>query len=324
MGSYVERPRAGRDYPGTWQAFEDWFHSEDVCRAFLVGLRWPNGFICPVCSESDAWETASGRFMCASCGRQTSVTAGTIFHRTRKPLRTWFAVMWFVCAQKNGASARSVEQMFGFGSYETAWAWLHKIRRAMVRPDRDRLGGVGCAVELDETFVGARTPMDEGSKYANKARVVIAVERLQPKGLGRVRMRVIDPAHAKTEIEEFVAEVIEPGSIVWTDGATHYNGIAKAGNVQHEVLQMVHSSEPAHKLLPAVHRVASLLKRWLAGTLHGGQSLAQLDYYLDEYTFRFNRRSSRSRGMLFYRLCQQAVNTDPKPLHTLTHSGNFT
>jgi len=186
------------------------------------------------------------------------------------------------------------------------------------------LGGVGCAVELDETFVGARTPMDRGSKYANKARIVIAVERLQPKGLGRVRMRVIDPAHAKTEIDEFVAEVIEPGSIVWTDGATHYNGIAKAANVQHEVLQMVHSSEPAHKLLAAVHRVASLLKRWLAGTLHGGQSSTQLDYYLDEYTFRFNRRSSRSRGMLFYRLCQQAVNTDPKPLHTLTQSDNFT
>lgn len=324
MGSSVERPRAGRDYPGTWQSFERWFDSEEACRAFLVGLRWPDGFVCPVCSASEAWETSTGLFMCQACGRQTSVTAGTIFHRTRKPLRTWFAVMWFVCAQKNGASARSLQQMFGFGSYETAWAWLHKLRRAMVRPDRDRLGGPGQAVELDETFIGARSGSRDGPRYANKARVAIAVERNHPTGLGRARMRVIDPATAKADIEDFCADVIEPGTILWTDGATHYAGVATTADVTHEVIEMVHQPEPAHQLLPAVHQVASLLKRWIAGTLHGGQSIGHLDYYLDEYTFRFNRRTSRSRGMLFYRLCQQAVATDPHPLTELTLSDDLT
>ena len=255
--------------------------------------------------------------MCRGCGRQTSVTAGTIFHRTRKPLRTWFAVMWFVCAQKNGTSAKGLQQMFGFGSYETAWAWLHKLRRAMVRPDRDRLGGPGLAVELDETFIGARTGRRDGPKYDNKARIVIAVERKHPTGLGRARMRVIHPGNVKADIEDFCIDVIEPGTVLWTDGATHYNAIADRVGLTREVIELVHAPEPAHELMPAVHQVASLLKRWIAGTLHGGQSIDQLDYYLDEYTFRFNRRTSRSRGMLFYRLCQQAVAIDPQPLNTL-------
>src|SRR6266571_4907305 len=144
-------PRAGVDYPATWPAFESWFPDDDACRAYLTRLRWPDGFVCPDCDASEAWETERGLWMCRKCGRQTSVTAGTIFHRTRYPLRTWFAAAWFVCAQKNGASALGLQRVLGFGSYETAWAWMHKLRRAMVRPDRDQLSGV---VEVDETFVG--------------------------------------------------------------------------------------------------------------------------------------------------------------------------
>lgn len=319
-------PRAGRDYPGTWQAFEAWFDSEEACRAWLVRVRWPDGFVCPVCGSGDAWETATGRFMCQSCGRQTSVTAGTIFHRTRTPLKTWFAAIWFVCSQKNGVSAQGLQRVLGFGSYETAWAWMHKLRRAMVRPDRDLLGGRGVAVELDCTFLGARSGRRDGPRYANKHEIAIAVERRHPKGLGRTRMAVIDTTNRKADLEDFAAASIAPGTILYTDGDTLYKTWADTFDITHEPIALVHAADPAHVLLPAVHRVASLLKRWIEGTLHDRVSAKHLAYYLDEFTFRFNRRTSRSRGLLFYRLVQQALATDPHPLKTLTatHSDNLT
>ena len=308
---------AGVDYPTTWQAFEAWFADEDACQSFLVGLRWPDGFVCPSCGGSDAWETGRGLFMCRSCGRQTSVTAGTIFHRIRSPLRTWFAAMWFVCSQKNGVSALGLQRVLGFGSYETAWAWLHKLRRAMVRPDRDRLGGSGISVEMDCTFLGAPSGSHSGPRYGNKTEIAIAVERRHPKGLGRARMTVIDSTDRKGELEAFAAQVIEPRTILYTDGDRLYRDWPDRFGITHQPIALIHSPDPAHAVLPAVHRVASLLKRWIEGTLHDRVSDRHLPYYLDEYTFRFNRRQSRSRGMLFYRLCQQAVATDPHPLRDL-------
>jgi transposase-like protein len=310
-------PRGGIDYPATWQAFESWFPDDAACRAYLAGLRWPDGFRCIACGHDEAWETGRGLWMCRECGHQASVTAGTIFHRTRTPLRTWFAAVWFVCAQKNGASALGLQRVLGFGSYETAWAWMHKLRRAMVRPDRDRLGGPGVAVELDQTFVGGRSHRGkDGGRYDNKAEVAIAVERRHPRGLGRIRMRQIG-SRRKDDIFEFIAEVIAPGSVLYTDGDRLYRQLPPSLGIIHEPIVLVTARDPAHVLLPAVHRVASLLKRWLAGTLHYGQSAAHLEYFLDEFTFRFNRRTSHSRGLLFYRLLQQAVNTDPHPLHQL-------
>ncbi|MCP3911907.1 MAG: IS1595 family transposase [Actinomycetia bacterium] len=317
MGSDERRPVAGRDYPSTWQAFEAWFVDDDVCRAFLVGLRWPDGFVCPACGEPDGWETKRGLFMCRSCGRQTSVTAGTIFHRTRTPLRTWFAAIWFVCAQKNGVSALGLQRVLGFGSYETAWAWMHKLRRAMVRPDRDRLGGPGVSVEMDCTFLGGATPTRRGARYHNKTEIAIAVERRHPKGLGRARLRLIDSAERKTGLEDFAAEVIAPGTILYTDGDRLYKDWPAKFAITHERIILTGASQAAHQELPAVHRVAALLKRWIAGTLHDRVSDKHLGFYLDEFTFRFNRRTSRSRGLLFYRLCQQAMNTDPHPLRDL-------
>jgi transposase-like protein len=310
-------PRAGVDYPGTWQAFEQWFPDDESCREFLARLRWGEKFTCPSCEGHDAWRTARGLWMCRHCGRQTSVTAGTIFHRSRYPLRTWFAAMWFVCAQKNGVSALGVKRVLGLGSYRTAWTWMHKLRRAMVRPDRDRLGGPDVAVEIDQTFVGGRTQGTRGPRYVNKSEVVIAVERLYPKGLGRARLRQIDMSNRKDEILDFVRDNVATGSIVYTDGDPSYQRATRILHLRHEPIVMTGSPHPAHQLLPAVHRVASLLKRWLAGTLHNGQSDDQLDYYLDEFTFRFNRRTSRSRGLLWYRLLQQAVNTDPHPYQQL-------
>ncbi len=312
-------PRAGVDYPGTWQAFEAWFPDDGACREYLARLRWPDGFICPGCGGGEAWLTGRGLWMCRSCGRQTSVTAGTIFHRSRYPLRVWFAAMWFVCSQKNGVSAMGLQRVLGFGSYETAWAWLHKLRRAMVRPDRELLGGEGVAVEIDQTFLGGQRSPRSGPRYANKAEVVIAVERVHPKGLGRIRLARIDTGDRKAELLEFIRHNIAHGTILYTDGEASYTAAAKTLRLDHEPINMSKAPDAAHVHLPAVHRVASLLKRWIAGTLQDRVSDQHLAYYLDEFTFRFNRRTSRSRGLLWYRLVQQALDTDPHPLATLQH-----
>jgi hypothetical protein len=315
----TDHPRAGVDYPGTWQSFESWFADDDACREFLARVRWPDGFVCPNCGGGDAWVTARGLWMCRSCGRQSSVTAGTIFHRSRLPLRTWFAAMWFVCAQKNGVSALGLQRVLGFGSYETAWAWMHKLRRAMVRPDRELLGGEDVTVEMDSTFIGGRSQGKRGLRYANKTEVVVAVERARPRGFGRIRLATIDSSERSDELFEFIRANIAHGSVLVTDGETAYPAIAKTLHIRHEPINLNATKRPAHEALPAVHQVASLLKRWIAGTLHDRLDPANLDYYLDEFTFRFNRRTSRSRGLLWFRLVQQAVNTDPHPLDTLQH-----
>lgn len=315
----VDHPRSGVDYPGSWSSFEAWFPDDDACRAYLARLRWPEGFVCPACGGLDAWVTSRGLWMCRSCDRQTSVTAGTIFHRTRSPLTMWFAACWFVCSQKNGTSALGLQRVLGLGSYETAWVWMHKLRRAMVRPDRDKLSG---SVELDETYIGAPSAGGRRGRYENKTEVAIAVERLHPKGLGRVRMAHIGKQR-RDGVFELAFNGIAPGTVVYTDGASHYVDIADELGLIHQPINLVAAPDPAHEMLPAVHRVASLLKRWLAGTLHDGQSTKHLEYYLDEFTFRFNRRTSRSRGLLFHRLIQQAVNTDPHPMRELTHSDDL-
>lgn len=306
------------DYPGTWPSFESWFPDDDACRAYLARVRWPDGFVCPHCAGTDAWLTGRGLWMCQACGRQTSVTAGTIFHRSRYPLRTWFAAMWFVCSQKNGVSALGLQRTMGFGSYETAWAWLHKLRRAMVRPDRDLLGGDGVSVEVDQTLLGGRQKASSG-RYDNKHEVVIGVERQHPKGFGRIRLAHINTSNRKLELFGFVQHNLAHGSIMYTDGEQSYADIAKQLQITHEPIVLVHSPDPAHVVLPGVHLVASLLQRWIAGTLHDRVSDQHLAYYLDEFTFRFNRRTSRSRGLLWYRLVQQATNTDPHPLVVLQH-----
>jgi hypothetical protein len=310
------------DYPSSFPQLQRWFPDDAACGEYLARLRWPQGFVCPVCAGIEAWRTGAGSWKCRSCGRKTSVTAGTIFHRSRLPLTRWFEAVWFVTSQKNGVSALGLQRTLGFGSYQTAWAWMHKLRRAMVRPDRDRLGGPGVAVEIDQTFLGGRTPRS-WSRYGNKAEVAIAVERRHPRGLGRIRMGLI--THRKVDLVDFTVTAVSPGSVLYTDGEPSFVDAAKRAEVIHEPISLVATGAVAHTVLPAVHRVASLLKRWLAGTLHHGQSHDQLGYYLDEFTFRFNRRTSHSRGLLFYRLLQQAMTTDPHPYRQLiaTHDPNI-
>lgn len=306
-----EAPVGGVDYPRTFQEFRDWFPHEQACLDYLEQLRWSGGFVCPECGGASGWRISQRRmWMCASCGRKTSVTAGTIFHRSHTPISTWFAAAWFVTATKTGISASALQQQLGFGSYETAWAWLHKLRRAMVRPDRDRLRGV---VEVDETFVGGRSAGKKGAS-TDKVPVQVAVERVGPHRLGRVRFALAD-APGTLSLVEFATETVEPGSHIRTDGARMLRKLAERGYT-HEYVSTYASPDGAGDL-PGVHQVASLLKRWIAGTLHHRVSDKHLAYYLDEYAFRFNRRASKARGMLFYRLLQQAVDTDPHPLTEL-------
>jgi len=305
-------PRPGVDYPRTYADLLEWFSDDASCLDYLARLRWPEGFVCPACQECQFWRTGKGLWMCKACGRRTSVTAGTIFHRTRTPLRTWFAAVWFVTSQKSGVSALGLQRVLGLRSYETAWAWLHKLRRAMVRPGRDTLGGPGIIVELDETHLDGVSRGKSGL-WHNKGTVMLAVEKHGRK-LGRMRAQVTDRPGTKA-ILDFAAEVIAAGSEVHTDGAMLFRRLPDMGYGHQASVGMREPDQAS--ILPGLHMLASLLKRWLIGTLHYGIAAQHLPYYLDEFTFRFNRRDSRSRGLLFYRMLQQAMSTDPQPLQDL-------
>jgi len=287
------------------------FCDEDACRAYLVALRWPTGFVCPACGHGHGWKVTTLRYECGGCGHQVSVTAGTIFHATRTPLRTWFRAIWWVVAQKNGASALGMQRILGLGSYETAWTWLHKLRRAMVRPDRDRLRGT---VEVDETYLGGLEEGVHGRETFKKALIAVAAQE-DGKGIGRIRMRRIPDVSAES-LDAFVQEAVEAGSIVRTDGWHGYDRLDRLG-YRHDRRLLRGSRQAASDLLPRVHRVVSLFKRWLLGTHQGAISPEHLDYYLDEYTFRFNRRTSQHRGKLFYRCLQQAMQVAPAPYKSL-------
>ena len=292
------------DYPRTTMEMEHRFAEESACREYLLALRWPTGFGCPACGGRRAWPMARGLWLCAGCRRQVSVTAGTIFQDTHIPLTVWFRTMWHVTSQKNGVSALGLKRALGLGSYKTAWAMLHKLRRAMVRPGRERLRGL---VEVDEAYWGGN---EEGviGRLTEKKTIVLVAAEADGEGLGRVRLRRAFDVTQET-LHRFIHEMIEPGSTVRTDGWQAYMGLS--GYVHDRQIQRNNpSGEP---LLPRVHRAVSLLKRWLLGTHQGAIGQDHLDYYLDEFTFRFNRRKSACRGKLFYRLAQQAVQVHPAP-----------
>jgi len=303
---------AGKDYPRNWSEFLDWFASEEACLAYLEKLRWPGGFVCPACGVAqEPYRSSRLRLMCRSCAHQGSVTAGTIFDKTRTPLRVWLAAAWYVTNQKLGVSALGLKRVLGLGSYETAWTMLHRLRRAMVRPDRDLLKG---EVEVDETYLAISDRDKPSSSKARKSRtnkilVAIAVEMHQPKGFGRIRLRRIDN-DSDACVVPFVKGNVQAGARVRTDGSAAYRSLSKIG-FEHSRQVMLGAESPAHVTMPGVHRVASLIKRWILGTHQGSVQPGHLDAYLDEFVFRFNRRTSTSRGVLFYRLMQQAVLTPP-------------
>ncbi len=295
----------------TFAEFEQRFATEGACRAYLARLRWPTGFCCPQCKTSGSWTTTRCLMMCRGCGYQASVTAGTIFHRTRLPLQDLFRAIWWMTDQQHKLSALGLQRLLGLGSYRTAWLWLQKLRRAMVRPGRDQLGG---QVEVNKTYIGGGEAGGSRRHLGNKILVAIAAQ-IDGKGIGRVHLRRIPTASANPLVA-FVKQAVKPGSVVITDGWEAYDGLSQEG-FKHRPRVINADNKTAPILLPRVHRVASLFTRWLSGTHQGALSREQLDFYLDEFTSRFNHRTSRYRWKLFYRLVAQAVSVEPAPFSRL-------
>jgi len=290
-------------FPKTMIEFEKQFSSEEACFQYLYQLRWPDGFICPRCGHSQAWHTKRKLYRCQKCDYQASITAGTIFQDTRMPLQLWFRAIWHITSQKYGANALGLQRILGFGSYHTAWTWLHKLRIAMVRPGREFLSGV---IQVDETYLGGSKSGKRGRGAAGKILVMIAAEINENK-IGRIRLYLLKDASSKS-LNAALAELVETGSTIQTDGWSGYSKLNDIG-LNHIVVR--ENPNIGDDLLPHAHRVASLLKRWLLGTYQGAVKTSHLDYYLDEFTFRFNRRTSKSRGKLFYRLVQQGLIINP-------------
>lgn len=313
------QPLAGLDYPRSLGEFQSWFATDEDCLDYLEWLRWPDGFVCPRCEHAGGWLVADGRYKCAACGLRTSVTAGTLFDRRRTTLTVWFAACWMFASQKDGISAQSLQKSLEIGSYATAWAMLHRLRSVLVRPGRDRLTGI---VEVDETYIGGEEPgLHGGRAKGKKALVGVAVEDTEPWGFGRCRMAILRDASAMS-LHSFVTANIEPGAHVITDGWQGYRGIEKLGYTHEPRSQCAvaaRGGDPG-KLLPGVHRVASLVKRWLLGTHQGAVNVEHLQRYLDEFVFRFNRRKSKSRGLVFFRVLELAVAHDPVRYRALVYN----
>lgn len=296
-------------YPESEADFRSWFSSDADCVDYLEWLRWPGGFVCPRCAQIGGWHLGDGRIRCSGCGARTSVMAGTVFDRTKTPLTVWFTACWLFAVQKNGISAQTLQRTLGIGSYQTAWAMLHRIRSVLVRPGRERLRGT---VQVDEAFFGGEESGTDGRHRGKKVLVGIAVEIHEPTGFGRCRMATLRDASADSLLP-FISENVDEGSTVVTDGWTGYAGIGDRGYGHQARSRRAArmAGEDVEHLLSGVHRVASLAKRWLLGTHQGSVDSAHLQSYLDEFVFRFNRRASESRGLVFYRVLQLAVAHEP-------------
>lgn len=301
------------DFPEDLTAFEERFGTEEACRSYLMGKRWPNAYRCPRCGHDRGWQIESRHLIqCAACDYQTSLTAGTVLEGTRKPLASWFKAIWLMVTRKTGISARDLKRALGFGSYQTAWTWLHKLRRAMVRPGRERLAG---RVQVDVTEVACESPL----RYPDPLTLVqIAVED-RGEFMGRVRMQVVD-SQSEADLTLPLVDDVAEGATVHTDGWSGYNSLPDAG-YDHDVDVIGRERRKATSLFPHVHRVASLLKRFLLGTYQGAARWFQLKHYLEEFTFRFNRRSSRSVGKLFMRLTEQAIRAEHTPYRSIKRGG---
>ena len=294
------------DFPKNQIDFDERFSDEKSCIEYLFQCKWPGGFTCDNCGHTSYWKSARGLYICTRCERHHSVTAGTIFHGTRKKLTIWFKAMWWFTTRRSGVNAVNLKELLGLGSYETAWTWLHKLRNCTICEDRKKLSA---DVEVDEFYIGGKHKGKRGRGAENKHSVVVAVERKENK-LGRLRLQVTEKCSAN-DLIPFVQNNVTSGSHVTTDGWLGYTSLEGLGYGQKQVLQT--KTENKESVLPGVHLVASLFKRLLLGTFHGRFKRKYLQKYLDEYVFRFNRRSTKSVGKRFYRIVQQAVKTKPAP-----------
>lgn len=291
------------DFPKNEIEFDRRFQHEQACLDYLFDLRWPEGFVCPDCGHRQHWKSARDLYLCRRCQKQISVTAGTIFHGIKKPLPLWFKALWWFSTRTSGINAVALQQLLGLGSYRTAWTWLQRLRTCTICPGRQPLAG---KVEADEFYLGGERSGKRGRGADRKCKVAVAVER-QGKKLGRLRMQVIDDC-SSAQLLPFVKGHVVPGSQVLTDGWKGYNGLEK-DFVHHRILSA--QAEDKESILPGVHLVVSLVKRVILGTFQGRFDPEYLQRYLDEYVFRFNRRTCKSPGKRFWRIMQQAVSLPP-------------
>ena len=292
------------EYPKTQIDFEKMFLTKEDCINYLYKIRFPDGYKCLSCGNNESWINSRNVIICKFCRGETTITSGTIFHKSKLPLTIIFRAMWWIVAQKNGVSAKGLQRILGIGSYETAWTWLHKFRRIMVISDREKLSG---SIEVDETLVGGKKSGKRGRGAEGKALVLVALE-VKEHGTGRVRLAII-PNGTRKSINPFIQKNIAKESTITTDGWRGYVDIKKMRYVHGISKDTILSEED--EILPNVHRIASLLKRWLLGTHQNYISKSYLQYYLDEFVFRHNRRKSKSRGLLFYTLIKQALSNEP-------------
>jgi transposase-like protein len=304
------------DHPANFQEFLARFKTDEDCWNYLFALRWPDGFCCPKCNSPKYYINNRKVAECYECGHQVSVTSGTIFHGTRKPLLLWFHVMWWVAEQQKGVSASSFKEFMGFGSYETAWAWLHKLRRTMVCTSNEKLSGV---IEVDEMAIGCKhsdentvVNVKSSNKNAEKTRVVVATECLGTQ-IGRVRFKCIE-SETSDNLLSFIEENIEHGSTIITNGWSKENPLSGSEHYTHSEKSAFACSSGPNELLPHMQMVDSCLKRWINGTHQGNISPKHLAFYLDEFAFRFDKKLSTQSGKLFYKLVKQAVASPPSPL----------
>ena len=308
-----------RDLPRDLPSFLKRFGTDAKCRAYLVRARWPEGFCCAGCGHRVAWSHKKRLIEeCRSCGRQHSILAGTMFEQTKTGLSKWFLAIYLVTSSKGGISAMELQRQLGFGSYATAWTWLHKIRRAMIRPDREPLQK---RVEVDETLVGGARSGKSGRGADGKTVVAGAVETRPGKGrkrpLGRLRLAAIPDASAAS-LEGFLAADTAKPLTVNTDGWSGYHDLEAKGYA-HEAINLSQTWGNASLRLPAIHLVFSLAKRWLLGTHHGAVRPKHLQRYLDEFVFRFNRRKANAISHGFARLIQHAIKTPPTTYRGIVH-----
>lgn len=322
-------------YPKNTKEFEARFRDEESCLRYILGIRWPEGYECPFChSKRKSWLKSGGKLKCGDCGKSFSITSGTVFQDSHTPLTVWFRIMWHLCLQKNGLSALGLQRSLGLGTYKTAWLCLHKLRKAMVRRGREKLSG---SIEADEAYIGGEREGKRGRGADGKILVFVAVEDRSYKDeetkrfhrlLGRIRLQVISDASSHS-LEEAVKDNIQTGSTVTTDGWRGYgflespNYTRKIQVAKQEIRTDANDENPfgemEHKIgfdshLPCCHLVISLLKRWILGTLQGSLGKEHAQDYLNEFVFRFNRRNSKSRGMLFWRLVQLSIDSGPTTL----------
>lgn len=288
-------------FPKTLVEFDARFDDEDACVAYLRSCRWPQGFVCPKCAGTKSWRVRGRLEECAGCGKQTSITAGTVFHGTRKPLRTWFRALVLMLTSKQGCSALEMERLLGL-AHQTAWTWAHKLRLLFDPAASAKLDG---AVEIDETYLGGDdVAAHKGRSLAGKKVCVVAAVEVKGTAMGRARVELVADATARS-LRDFAERNIAIGSTLHTDGAAAYRSLAKRGFTHRP--EVIGNPKRAAKLFPHAHRIFSLVRRVLLATHQGAVRPQHLQRYLDEYVFRFNRRSSANRFLLVQRALDRAV-----------------